>query len=310
MPDIITIGEILVEIMAEKKEQTFLRPGVFRGPFPSGAPAIFADQAARMGARCGMISRVGKDDFGRLNLKRLRADGVDVSHVTVDPDRLTGIAFVTYREDGDREFIYHFKDSAVGRFTLEEIDEEYLIGAKFLHIMGCTLLASPQLAQAAARGVELAVKHGVRVSFDPNIRPELINNKETRQVFDSILRQADLILTGAEELRQITGCQSTESGVAQLLDTADLVVVKNGSKDTILYGCGSRISVASYPVDEVDPTGAGDCFDGAFIASLVQGYSPEEAVRLGCAAGALAVKQKGPMEGAAWKTEIEALVYS
>lgn len=310
MPEIVTIGEILVEIMAEKKEQTFLQPGVFCGPFPSGAPAIFADQAARMGASCGMISRVGEDDFGRLNLKRLRADGVDVSHVTVDPDRLTGIAFVTYREDGGRTFIYHFRDSAVGRFRLMEMDETYLIGAKYLHIMGCTLLASPQLAQAASRGVELAVKHGVKVSFDPNIRPELIRDEETRQIFDVILRQADLILTGVEELQQITGCGNTEDGVARLLETADMVVVKNGSRDTVLYRQGSRIPVASFPAKEVDPTGAGDCFDGAFIAALVQGHKPEEAVRYGCAAGALAVQQKGPMEGAAWKKEIEALVYA
>lgn len=310
MPDIITIGEILVEIMAEKKEQTFLQPGAFRGPFPSGAPAIFADQAARMGADCGMISRVGDDDFGRLNLKRLRDDGVDVTHVTVDPDRLTGIAFVTYRKDGDRSFIYHFKDSAVGHFTLQKTDEDYLIKAKYLHIMGCSLLASPQLAQAAARGVDLAVKHGVQVSFDPNIRPELLRNEETRQIFNLILRQADLILTGVEELRQITGCTAVEDGAAQLLQTASLVVVKNGSRETNLYRQGKRISVAPFSVDEVDPTGAGDCFDGAFIAALVQGHEAEEAVRFGCAAGALAVRQKGPMEGASWRKEIEALVYA
>lgn len=310
MPEIVTIGEILVEIMAEKKEQTFLQPGVFCGPFPSGAPAIFADQAARMGVSCGMISRVGEDDFGRLNLRRLREDGVDVSHVSVDSKRLTGIAFVTYREDGSRTFLYHFKDSAVGRFSLQETDEEYLIGAKYLHIMGCTLLASPQLAQAAARGVELAVRHGVRVSFDPNIRPELIHSEETRQIFDAILRQADLILTGVEELQQITGCGNTEEGAAQLLETAEMVIVKNGSRDTVLYRPGSRIPVASFPAKEVDPTGAGDCFDGAFIAALALGYEPEEAVRFGCGAGALAVQQRGPMEGAAWKKEIEALVYA
>ena len=72
MAQIVTIGEILVEIMATRIGQTFLEPGLFAGPYPSGAPAIFADQAARVGAATAMIGCVGPDDFGTLNLDRLR----------------------------------------------------------------------------------------------------------------------------------------------------------------------------------------------------------------------------------------------
>ena len=78
MAQIVTIGEILVEIMATRIGQTFLEPGLFAGPYPSGAPAIFADQAARVGAATALISCVGPDDFGTLNLNRLQASGVEV----------------------------------------------------------------------------------------------------------------------------------------------------------------------------------------------------------------------------------------
>ena len=84
MPQVVTIGEILVEIMATEIGQTFLEPGLFAGPYPSGAPAIFADQAARVGATTAMIGCVGPDDFGTLNLERLRGSGVDVRR---DPAR-------------------------------------------------------------------------------------------------------------------------------------------------------------------------------------------------------------------------------
>ena len=80
MAQVVTIGEILVEIMATRIGQTFREPGLFAGPYPSGAPAIFADQAARGGASTALISCVGPDDFGTLNLERLAASGVETSN--------------------------------------------------------------------------------------------------------------------------------------------------------------------------------------------------------------------------------------
>ena len=100
MKKVITIGEILVEIMATEIGDGFLEPIPLVGPFPSGAPAIFIDQVAKLGQPCGMIGCVGEDDFGRVNIERLRRDGVDVSAIAVDPDRPTGSAFVRYRADG------------------------------------------------------------------------------------------------------------------------------------------------------------------------------------------------------------------
>jgi len=97
---VITIGEILVEIMATEIGDGFLEPIPLVGPFPSGAPAIFIDQVAKLGQPCGMIACVGADDFGRVNLDRLARDGVDISAIAVHPDLPTGSAFVRYRAGG------------------------------------------------------------------------------------------------------------------------------------------------------------------------------------------------------------------
>jgi len=78
VPKVATLGEILVEIVAEERGHGFRQPVQLVGPFPSGAPAIFIDQVAKLGQACGIISCVGDDDFGWLNLKRLGDDGVDV----------------------------------------------------------------------------------------------------------------------------------------------------------------------------------------------------------------------------------------
>ena len=115
---LITVGEILVEIMATTVGTGFREPQGLVGPFPSGAPAIFIDQAARLGARCAMIGAVGDDDFGRVNLDRLSADGVDVSAIAVHPGVATGSAFVRYRADGSRDFVFNIRHSASGLIAL------------------------------------------------------------------------------------------------------------------------------------------------------------------------------------------------
>lgn len=78
MSKVFTIGEILVEIMASKIGQPFDQPGIWNGPYPSGAPAIFIDQVTRLGVPCSIISCVGNDGFGDINIHRLAADGVDI----------------------------------------------------------------------------------------------------------------------------------------------------------------------------------------------------------------------------------------
>jgi pfkB family carbohydrate kinase len=80
---VVTLGEILIEILATELGQSFRSTGTLTGPYPSGAPAIFIDQVAKLGHPCGMIGRVGDDDFGWLNVERLRRDGVDVQLVSI-----------------------------------------------------------------------------------------------------------------------------------------------------------------------------------------------------------------------------------
>ena len=64
-PQVIALGELLVEVMRVDVDQPLSRPGAFVGPFPSGAPAIFIDAVARLGVSTGFIGVVGRDAFGQ-----------------------------------------------------------------------------------------------------------------------------------------------------------------------------------------------------------------------------------------------------
>jgi len=122
------------------------QPGIFLGPFPSGAPAIFIDTAARLGHQAGIVGGVGKDDFGKCLLERLERDGVNCSLITQYDNGSTGVAFVTYFEDGSRRFLYHFSDTPATWLTAPDINK---LGddIQYFHIMGCSLMAKKEFGQ-------------------------------------------------------------------------------------------------------------------------------------------------------------------
>jgi len=309
MPKVVVIGEILVEVMADRVGQSFLEAGMFSGPFASGAPAIFIDQVAKAGVSAGIIGAVGCDDFGRVNIRRLQRDGVDVSRIREIEDNATGVAFVTYAPDGSRQFIFHNAHAACGQISPEDVDHSWLEGMDCLHVMGCSLSSSDSMREAILTAVREAKRLGKRVSFDPNIRMELIRNERIKDIFAEILAATDVLLTGREELQLITGKADFASALKAAREKdIDIVVVKSASRGASVFWGGEETIAAPFSVKEVDPTGAGDCFDGAFIASLLLGKTIEEAARIANAAGAMSVTKRGPMEGTVTMAEIQSFM--
>ncbi len=301
--EIITIGEMIVEIMRKRVDSPLDRPDDFVGPFPSGAPAIFADQAARLGHSVALIGAVGEDDFGKCLLERFAADGVDTKYVTQVSGLATGVAFVTYFSDGSRQFIFHIGNSAAGQ--LPQPQEEIFTGAKWLHICGSTLSASEAMRQACYRACELAAEAGAHISFDPNLRPELLGGEEAlRAICAPVLAAAALVLPSSTEAELLTGVPGIEAACQTLLDGGvEIVALKRGADGCTIFTESQTISVPGYEVEVVDPTGAGDCFDAGFVVGLTEGLDLEEVGRLANACGALATTRQGPMEGAARRTD-------
>ncbi len=305
---VLTVGEILVEIVATTKGDGFREPQPLVGPFPSGAPAIFIDQIGRLGTPAAIISRVGDDDFGRLNLDRLIADGVDVSGIEVAKGEATGSAFVRYRPDGSRAFVYNIAHSATGKLTLTPDAEALMESCDHMHVMG-TALSAPGLSQVAREAVARITARGGTLSFDPNLRPEILDTPGLREALDEVLAQTNLFLPSGEEIYLFTEADDEAAAVKELLDRGiGDIVIKRGNRGASHFNGAGRTDVAPLSTDEVDPTGAGDCFGGAFVSFWLAGATPETALGFANAAGANAVTKVGPMEGAATRDELDALL--
>jgi len=303
-PRVIALGELLVEVMRKDVDQPLSRPGEFVGPFPSGAPAIFIDAVARLGMAAGFIGVVGRDDFGDCVVGRLRDDGVDTTYVRTAPGYTTGIAFVSYRGDGSRNFVFHLPQAAAALLCPDDVDAGYVEGADFVHVTGSALSIGESARRACYKAVEACKAAGGRVSFDPNIRPELLGVDKVREICQTVLERCDLLMPSGEEATMLTGDADEEAACRSLVARGiSIVALKRGEKGSMVFTAGRVIDAPPLAVTEVDPTGAGDCYGGAFVVGLLEGWELPRVARFANVVGALAVTRKGPMEGAPWRVD-------
>lgn len=306
-PTVIAIGEMLSEFVSLRTGCGLERIGGFEGPFPSGAPAIFIDQAARTGAAARMIGGVGADGFGRGLLARLARSDVVTEWVTVDATRATGVAFVSYFEDGSRTFIFHIAGTAADAFALPH-DLATVVAAApdaVLHVSGSSL-GNPAIRVLTERAAETVLAAGGRLSIDPNVRRELFADPAVSAALRAMIARSAIVLPSLEDLDALFPGLEHEVAVGRLLEAgAEVVALKRAHRGCRVTDGTEVVDLPGHRMDVVDPTGAGDCFCGTFVALLAAGAPLAVAARYANAAGALSVTRRGPMEGNSDRDEIE-----
>lgn len=309
MNEIMTMGEIIVEIMRGDVDQPLNTAGIFKGPYPSGAPAIFIDTVARLGHKAAIVGGVGQDDFGECLVERLSGDGVDCSHIIRNDKISTGCAFVMYRSDGERKFIFHIGNTPAVLAPAPE--KEFLEELKFFHIMGCSMMAETSFGRRIVDTMNAAADAGAKISFDPNVRPELMKDPAAGELINEVMYRTSVFMPGKSELRTLSGKDDIEDAVAEMFadhPKMEMIALKNGKKGCIIYTREEKISFGVYAVPPVDATGAGDSFDGAFLCALLEGKSLLDAAKFATAAASLNTGAFGPMEGKISRENVQKLI--
>jgi len=312
-PDIISLGELLVEIMRpELNIPHNIIGALYKGPFPSGAPAIFIDSAARMskdlGFKTGFIGVVGDDAFGTAILNKLNKDGVDISYLRVSKNKTTGIAFNQYNSNGSRKFI--FAAGAAGDTSPNDIYQSYFSNIKSLHIMGSALSISESSRDACYKAIKIAKKMNpnVVISFDPNIRPEMLELESILKICIPVLETTTILFPSGEEAEMLAGVKGSKKACHKLLEMGPkIIVLKQGKEGCIIFtpDIHNGQKIEGFKVFERDPTGAGDSFGGAFIIGFLAGWELEKIAIFANAVGALKVQSFGPMPNTTYEDVIE-----
>jgi tagatose kinase len=281
---ILSVGEALAEFMRTRPGVPLDRTGELAGPFPGGAPAIFASVAARLGGRSALSSVVGDDPFGVLLRRRLESDGVDVSGLRTDRGATTACAFVSYDERGERTFVFHVAQAAAGCLredNLADLPER----ASWMHVSGATVALSQAMANVVDVAVARVKRAGGRNSLDPNVRAGAGGHGVVERIA-RIASEADVLLPSEGELEVL--------GLTE--DAAPVVCTTLGAGGARVRWQGVSDAVPAVEAREVDPTGAGDTFAAAFVVASVAGAEPVEAAREAVWVAAASVEHLGGME--------------
>lgn len=281
--DLACFGEPLMELTRVDRdgEPPSYRPGY------GGDTSNCAISAARQGARTAYISAVGEDSFGRELRALWRAEGVDDSAVRTDAVAPTGLYIITPSPAG-RDFAYYRAGSAASRYTPADLPVDLLPRVRVVQLSGISQAVGEGPCDAGFRLIEAARAAGCEVAYDTNLRLKLWSLERARAVMHGAIERCTIALPSIDDSRILTGLDDPDTiADAYLRRGPRIVALKLGADGVLVATAGRRERLPANRVEALDATGAGDTFDGAFLARLAAGDDPFSAARYGNAAAAL-----------------------
>jgi len=266
---LIAMGELLVDLIQTDGIKQSEGP-IFQA-HAGGAPANVAYCVSKLGGKSLMLSKVGMDPFGDFLLRELEKGSVDTTHILRSRRLKTGLALVSLGENGEREFQFYRDHAADLDFDAADLDPSVFRQHDFFHF-GSVNLTTPQSQAAHLEALRLSRKAGMTVSFDPNLRPNLWDDRDRliKTVLDFI-PLADIIKLSESELSALTGNNDEKTAIKMLFSGfLKLIIVTKGHKGVSLYSNTAQVEVEAAKITAVDTTGAGDAFMGAFIFRMMQ----------------------------------------
>jgi sugar/nucleoside kinase (ribokinase family) len=315
-PPVLCIGELLIDFIAsddatslENAESFVARPG--------GAPANVAVALARLGVASAFCGVVGDDPFGRRLRNALDANDVGTSNLRLTDEADTTIAFAWKNERGDGEFrLLRLADRLL---DLKDINWANIESTGAI-VVGSVSLAAEPSRFAIQHAIQIAKEEDVPICVDVNIRPSMWPSPDAaRELLSPLIASATVLKLSVDDARYLfaTG-DNLDLVFAELNGLArPFMVLTDGARGAWFAKQTSEgpwfEHIPPYPVDAIEPTGAGDAFTAAIISRLIaKGWSAldEDDVRFASAAGALTTTRTGAIDSLPRSDEIQAFVES
>jgi 2-dehydro-3-deoxygluconokinase len=305
LPSVVTAGETMVLGVPA-------RPGRLRHAASlelkvGGAESNVAIALSRLGVSAGWVGLLGDDEPGQLVLDRIRAEGVDASRVRRLRDLPTGL-YLREKIGEEVRVYYYRRGSASSTMAPGTFDLEFLEGAEFLHLTGITPALSVDCREFVLWAARAAREGGTSVSFDINYRSKLWTPEEARGFAEELMPHVDLLFIGDEEASALWGREDEEFVRKLAASGPREVVLKRGGEGSLAFIDERVITQPAFPVEEVDPVGAGDAFDAGYLAGHLWQLAPEERLRVANAMGAFSVATLGDYEGLPDSEELRAFL--
>lgn len=276
--------------------------------YGGGSAANAAVALARLGVRTTFIGAVGDEGYGRWVRDDLNREGIDTHALRALPDAFTPMVIAMIEPGGERLIVvWPPERGADTRLRPEDVDPDLIAGAAWLHTSGMCLRHSP-VREAVLRGMEIARAAGVPVSLDLNLRLELWGwRDQIRETLDRAISLSDVVFGNAtEEIVPVARVASVEMAAQIVADGKRIAVARLGAAGALAATPEGLFRAEAFPARVVDTLGAGDAFDGGFIAARIEGRDVLTALRWGNAAAAIKIGQSGA-RGTMSRAEVERL---
>ncbi len=279
MKSIVCIGELLIDFICTDINQDLVY-GENYIKKAGGAPANVTAVISKLGGNSYFAGKVGLDAFGRFLEKTLKNAGVDTSMLVFDKEKNTTLAFVSLKDNGERDFI--FNRGADENFQYDDLDDKKINDASIVHFGSATALLGGELMDTYMQAMNYCSEVGKFISFDPNYRLDLWKGREQEFIkrVKECLKLSDFIKVSDEELFIITGEKDIEKGVDILHQMGvQSAAVTLGKEGTYVSNTIDKGIVGSIKIKSIDSTGAGDAFVGAFLYKLSLMDNPKDVLQ-------------------------------
>lgn len=301
MYDVVGLGELLIDFTTKGRDNG--KPNYTGNP--GGAPINVCAAITRLGGSSAYLSKVGDDTLGKFLIETLNNIGIDSKGVMLDKIHNTTISFVDNAPNGDRSFCFYRRSCADACYDDFEVKDDIVKNAKVLQI-GSIMMDSDEGYRSTIKALRIARENGVLISFDPNIRKNILQfQKDILIRAREVLEVADIVKMSENEIVEFTGIDVYEKAATVLLEkysNIKLLLITLGENGAIYSNRRFMGKVKSRKVKAVDTTGCGDAFTGGLLSvylglnkSLTDLTEAEivEMVTNGCNVGAFVATQYG-----------------
>jgi fructokinase len=267
---VFSIGEALIDFIP-KQRGVSLKEVIEFERVPGGAPANVASAVAKLGGESYLISKLGLDAFGDAIIDALNEVGVNTDNVLRTREANTALAFVSLKEDGERDFSFYRNPSADMLLTEDEVDNIEFKEGDILHFCSVDLIDAP-VKKAHVRAIDKILSCNGLISFDPNVRLPLWESKEMcRNTIRKFIPYAHILKISDDELEFITGIENEKEAIKSLfVGNVIGIIYTLGAKGSKFITKELEVYAEGFKVNVQDTTGAGDAFIGSFLFSLQQ----------------------------------------
>lgn len=299
--DILILGECLIEL-STRESLTFAESF---NKYYGGDALNTAVAAARLGSRVGYITRVGNDYFKDFLMDSWQSENLDISNVKII-DNYNGVYIISRQPDGKKQIMYYRKKSAATMLTTEDIPEDVIEKSSIIYTTGITQSLSSSARSAVKKAYSLAGEKKCLVAYDPNFTDRVWDVEEAKEAMEEIIDYVDiLMLSNIHDAEKLIDISSPDKIIKYFWDRGiSMVAVKMGQSGCAIGYNGEINTIPHRDVVVVDPTGAGDTFNGGFLYGISKGYTPFESAKLATIVASEQTKGLGAIKSIPYKDQV------